>query len=210
MDQYFARIDTLSTSRELAPRIRFMLRDVVELRRGGWVPRAAITAEGPVPIHQIRCEEEPPRRHNDRDRDRERDPLFRGGRSRPLDDVLAGLSLQANAPLGPAQDKLFGNGFGGRDAFRQRAAPPYYTHQHPHQRNNHYNNRQHQPNQGNKESVRTGNKSRPPASGGALTDVQMRPAANSLLFTATKLSPAPTLQPPTHVHSQYCNHHSII
>ncbi|KAJ2950438.1 hypothetical protein O0L34_g8679 [Tuta absoluta] len=41
----------------------------------------------------------------------------------------------------------------------------------------------------------------PPQYNIAPTDVQMRPAANSLLFTATKLSPAPTLQPPTHVHN---------
>lgn len=31
MDQYFDRIEVLSTSRELAPRIRFMLRDVVSI-----------------------------------------------------------------------------------------------------------------------------------------------------------------------------------
>ncbi|VVD02584.1 unnamed protein product [Leptidea sinapis] len=125
MDQYFARIETLSTSRELAPRIRFMLRDVVELRRSGWMPRTAVSAEGPVPIHQLRPDESPPAR-----RERERDGLFRGGlRSRPLDDVLAGLSLQNAAPLVSAPDKLFGNGFP-RDAFRQRSAPSYFPRSH--------------------------------------------------------------------------------
>ncbi|XP_045763295.1 eukaryotic translation initiation factor 4 gamma 2 [Maniola jurtina] len=109
MDQYFRRIETLSAARELAPRLRFMLRDVVELRRSGWVPRAAAAAEGPVPMHQLRGDE--PRR--------EREPPFRGGRSRPLDDVLAGLAL---AP----QDRLLGNGFR-----EPRRAPGYFPRHKP-------------------------------------------------------------------------------
>lgn len=196
MDQYFARIETLSASRELAPRIRFMLRDVVELRRGGWVPRAAVSAEGPVPIHQLRDDDEPPsRRERERDAHRERDSLFRGGlRSRPLDDVLAGLSLQPAAPLVPPPDKLFGNGFGApRDAFRQRSAPGYYAHSRPAAA--HF-----PPKPAPKDAARA--KTRLAAAAGALADVQMRPAANSLLFTANRLSrePPPSLQP---VHSQY-------
>lgn len=195
MDQYFARIETLSASAELAPRIRFMLRDVVELRRGGWVPRAAVSAEGPVPIHQLRDDDEPPpRRERERDAHRERDSLFRGGlRARPLDDVLAGLSLQPAAPLVPPPDKLFGNGFGApRDAFRQRSAPGYYAHSRPAPA--------HFPAKAPKDAARA--KTRLPAAAGALADVQMRPAANSLLFTANRLSrePPPSLQP---VHSQY-------
>lgn len=148
MEQYFARIDTLSVSRDLAPRIRFMLRDVIELRRGGWTPRAAVSHEGPVPIHQLRDDDEPPRRERerDRDRDRDRDSLFRGGlRSRPLDDVLAGLSMQAAAPL-VQPDKLFGNGFAPRDAFRQRSAPAYF----PRQGNNNHYSKHSQPTQGSK------------------------------------------------------------
>lgn len=190
MDQYFARIETLSASRELAPRIRFMLRDVVELRRGGWVPRAAVTAEGPVPIHQLRGDDEPPRRERERDRDRERDrePLFR--RARPLDDVLAGLSLQPAAALVPPGDKLFGNGFAARDAFRQRSAPGYFPRQPP----QHYKQQQAPPKESG--AGRAG-KSRVYAVGAAaLSEVQMRPAANSLMFTANRLSrPQPSLQP---------------
>lgn len=197
MDQYFARIETLSASRDLAPRIRFMLRDTVELRRGGWVPRAAVTAEGPVPIHQLRADDDHvPRRdrERERDRDRERDSLFRGGlRSRPLDDVLAGLSLQPAAALVPAPDKLFGNGFGAsRDGFRQRSAPGYY----PRQGNNLHYNKHSQTNQqgnGSKDGSSRSNKARV-YTAGALQDVQMRPAANSLMFTANKLSkPQPQL-----------------
>ncbi|KAL4704178.1 hypothetical protein ACJJTC_000048 [Scirpophaga incertulas] len=111
MEQYFARIDTLAASRELAPRLRFMLRDVAELRRGGWVPRAASVAaggEGPVPMHQLRPE---PRR----------EPLFRRAR---LDDVLHHLTLQPPAALvPPPTDAMFPAQFNGRDTFRQRSAP---------------------------------------------------------------------------------------
>ncbi|XP_045459442.1 eukaryotic translation initiation factor 4 gamma 2 [Melitaea cinxia] len=187
MDQYFARIETLSASRELAPRIRFMLRDVVELRRSGWVPRTAVSAEGPVPIHQLRADDEPPGR-----RERERDSLFRGGlRARPLDDVLAGLSLQPGAALVPPPDKLFGNGFAPRDAFRQRSAPGYYARSH--YKHAHADARA-------KDAARS--KARVPVAAGALQDVQMRPAANSLMFTANRLSrppPAPLPLAPQNV-----------
>nr|XP_026491563.1 eukaryotic translation initiation factor 4 gamma 2 [Vanessa tameamea]XP_026491564.1 eukaryotic translation initiation factor 4 gamma 2 [Vanessa tameamea] len=209
MDQYFARIETLSASRELAPRIRFMLRDTVELRRSGWVPRTASSAEGPVPIHQLRADDEPPsrrERERDRERDRDRDSLFRGGlRSRPLDDVLAGLSLQPATALVPPPDKLFGNGFAPRDAFRQRSAPGYYPRSHYKQ---HQQHQQHSPHSahaaqgnGSKESSRV-SKSRVTMTSGGLQDVQMRPAANSLMFTANRLSrpqPAPLPLAPQNV-----------
>ncbi|XP_063374692.1 eukaryotic translation initiation factor 4 gamma 2 [Cydia amplana] len=193
MDQYFARIETLSHSHELQPRIRFMLRDVVELRRGGWVPRAASSSEGPVPIQQLRPDASPPRRH-----DREqRDSLFRGGmRSRPLDDVLAGLALQPGS-LVPPPDKMFGNGFPSRDGFRQRSAPSapqgYYHHR------QHY--KQGRDQQGNGKEAPRLHKARL-AAGGALEDVQMRPAAYSLMFTASanrlpkQPAPPPLLLPP--------------
>lgn len=151
MDQYFARIETLSRSRDLQPRIRFMLRDVVELRRGGWVPRAASSHEGPVPMHQLRDDSSPPRRGHAH---AERDSLFRGGlRSRPLDDVFAGLGLQPGSALVPGGDKLFGNGFaGGRDAYRQRSAPSYFPRNNANNNNNHYNKHSQQQ-QGNQPKV---------------------------------------------------------
>lgn len=164
MDQYFARMQTLSQARELAPRIRFMLRDVVELRRGGWVPRAAAaaSAEGPVPIQQLRGDDEfrapPPDPGPGRS-------LFR--RARGLEDVLSGLSLTAPAaPLAPPPAPLFSRPHRGRPALRD---PP-----------------------------RT--KPRPPAAPAALDDLQMRPAANSLLFTANRLSRQPVTAPQTPAH----------
>lgn len=174
MEQYFARISALSEARHLAPRIRFMLRDTVELRRHGWVPRAAAASDPPVPIHQLRPEDgSPPPAPQP-------DPLFR--RARPLDDVLAGLALSSpDHPTPP--DKLFGNGFNSRN-----------------NRNNSQNAfsrgrdgfGSHKSGGGGGGGKETGGDRRPARSRLApappLADVQMRPAANSLLFTANKLS----------------------
>lgn len=57
MNQYFERMSMLAENQELPLRIRFMLRDVIELRQDKWVPRKATNTEGPMPIHQIRDEE---------------------------------------------------------------------------------------------------------------------------------------------------------
>lgn len=54
MDQYFTRMEAVAQNPELAPRIRFMLRDVIELRADDWVPRKASSTEGPRPIHQVK------------------------------------------------------------------------------------------------------------------------------------------------------------
>lgn len=53
MDQYFNRMKLLAENQEFPIRIRFMLKDVIELRRDGWVPRKATNAEGPMPINQV-------------------------------------------------------------------------------------------------------------------------------------------------------------
>ena len=39
MDMYFARLDVLAESNSLDSRVRFLCRDVIELRRADWVPR---------------------------------------------------------------------------------------------------------------------------------------------------------------------------
>lgn len=189
MAQYFARIDTLSKSRELAPRIRFMLRDVVELRRGGWVPRAAVAGEGPVPMSQLRDDDHP-----------RRESLFR--RARPLDEVLATLHMPSAAhghaqqdPLLPPSDKLFSNGL-----YRQRSAPAAhyagggggYARQPPlHFAKPSSHGQQHGQHGQQQRDGRGKARVAPPT---ALADLQMRPAANSLMFTANRLSkPQPQL-----------------
>jgi len=38
-DVYFSRLKELSTNPQLAPRLRFMIRDILDLRANNWVPR---------------------------------------------------------------------------------------------------------------------------------------------------------------------------
>lgn len=38
-DLYFGRLKELTTNPQLAPRLRFMVRDVIDLRSNNWVPR---------------------------------------------------------------------------------------------------------------------------------------------------------------------------
>lgn len=90
MDQYFEKIDQRSQSTKYPPRIRFMyvyvstiasavgsrsvqnligfflrcptlrLRDLIELRRNGWVPRKSAITEAPVPMQQLRPDDNDP------------------------------------------------------------------------------------------------------------------------------------------------------
>lgn len=54
MDQYFARMRSLTTNKELPARIRFLLQNTVELRDNNWSPRKAHVDNGPKTISQIR------------------------------------------------------------------------------------------------------------------------------------------------------------
>lgn len=54
MDQYFGRMQSLTTNKELPARIRFLLQNTVELRENHWVPRKAHVDNGPKTISQVR------------------------------------------------------------------------------------------------------------------------------------------------------------
>jgi translation initiation factor 4G len=56
MNQYFGRMARLVENQESPLRIRFMLKDAIDLRKNNWVPRKATNVEGPMPIQQIRNE----------------------------------------------------------------------------------------------------------------------------------------------------------
>lgn len=96
MNQYFDRMKLLADNPDLQPRIRFMLKDVIDLRHDGWMPRKVAVVEGPMPINQIAPpHDDRPSMNFRRDRDSERErmtELFRhplktrGG----LDDMLMG------------------------------------------------------------------------------------------------------------------------
>lgn len=38
----------------LPQRIRFMIQDVIELRKDNWMPRKAVIPEGPLPLREVR------------------------------------------------------------------------------------------------------------------------------------------------------------
>uniref|UniRef100_A0AAY5KGA1 Eukaryotic translation initiation factor 4 gamma 1 n=1 Tax=Esox lucius TaxID=8010 RepID=A0AAY5KGA1_ESOLU len=56
MDQYFAQMDKIIKEKKTSSRIRFMLQDVLDLRRNMWVPRRG--EQGPKTIDQIHKEAE--------------------------------------------------------------------------------------------------------------------------------------------------------
>lgn len=65
IDQYFENMEHKSNSSKYPPRIRFMLRDVIELRKNGWKPRKVARIEGPVPIQDLSTDEEYIRQQRD-------------------------------------------------------------------------------------------------------------------------------------------------
>lgn len=54
MDQYFGRMKSLTSNKELPARIRFLLQNTMELRQNNWVPRKAYVDNGPKTINQVR------------------------------------------------------------------------------------------------------------------------------------------------------------
>jgi translation initiation factor 4G len=52
IDAYFRRMESLSVNMELPSRIRFMLKDMIDLRRNGWQERRKV--EGPKKIDEVR------------------------------------------------------------------------------------------------------------------------------------------------------------
>lgn len=65
IDQYFDIMEHKSNSSKYPPRIRFLLRDVIELRKDGWKPRKVARIEGPVPIQDLSTDEEYIRQQRD-------------------------------------------------------------------------------------------------------------------------------------------------
>lgn len=165
MGQYFERMKVLAENMELPPRIRFMLKDVIELREDKWVPRKAITVEGPMPMNQIRPVDDDPRsaaylmrdrRNQDRDSDRVgSNELFRSNMKmrRGIEDIMAGISIGSSSTnlIPPPGDKyqFNPNGYGVRDgSYRghnnQRSGYNIYNNQrgsfNKHNQNNQHSN----------------------------------------------------------------------
>lgn len=208
----------LAENMDLPPRIRFMLKDVIELREDKWVPRKATTVEGPMPMNQIRPADEDPRnagylmrdrRNQDRDSDRVgTNELFRSSMKmrRGIEDIMAGISIGSSSTnLIPTHNDKFNfnpNGFGVRDSsFRahnnQRTGYNMYNNQrgtfNKHNQNNqHSNNNAQFNNASNKELAPRFKKNLIAAREQNLGDVELRPAANSMLFNQASIKAPPT------------------
>jgi translation initiation factor 4G len=51
LDLYFAEIEKVSDDKSLSSRVRFLLKDVVDLRKSAWKPRRDVA--GPKTIDQV-------------------------------------------------------------------------------------------------------------------------------------------------------------
>ncbi|XP_015588285.1 eukaryotic translation initiation factor 4 gamma 2 isoform X2 [Cephus cinctus] len=208
MSQYFDRMNFLAESNDLPLRIRFMLRDVIELRRDGWVPRKATSTEGPMPINQIRNDNDdssrggPPYHRTAReDRLGAADFLRKMGRGGLDMDMVGGIPLTSSS-FGMPPSPFSSNGFSagppniGYARHNQRNQPGFYQNQNRHQNNyqskhNHnqqqHNSPQNYNNNGNKEQLRF-NKNKMLI--GHPEEVSLRPSANSMMFKQTNINPS--------------------
>lgn len=249
MDQYFDKMAGCANNPKYPPRIRFMLRDVIELRRNNWIPRKINTTEGPVPIHQLKTDDDDVlirpgymnhRMHDRRNNDREPDSWMNKlplNLQPGLNDMMFGsLSVSSPSPIIPTYNNgggRGGDGGGGGNNYNNRnrdggdGGGRYNN-----QRNNHQNNYNSRYNNngggkhggGNNQSGGGYNNSSshnnsfatgmlsnkdlaprfkraliPAGNNDSVENLQMRPAANSLLFKANMniKTTLPLSQPPS-------------
>ena len=142
-------MNSLAESRDLPLRIKFMLRDVIELRRDGWVPRKATSTEGPMPINQIRSDNEESSRGNGFHRREDRlgaEFLRKMGRS-GLDMDMMG-SIPLTSPSFGMPSPFSPNGFSGSSGVtygrhNQRNQPGYYQNRNQNNYQGKHNQQQH-------------------------------------------------------------------
>lgn len=197
MEQYFKRMSQLAERSDLPLRIRFMLRDVIELRRDGWIPRKATSTEGPMPINQIRNDNDESSRSGIYHRREDRicnDFLRRTARSSLDMDMVSSIPL-TSPPFGITS--FSPNGFSPSPAIsynrhNQRNPSTFYPNQNRHQINyqSKHNQQQHNSSQnfnsGNKDQLRF-NKSKMLI--GHPEEVSLRPSANSMMFKQSTITP---------------------
>lgn len=200
MDQYFTRMNSLAESKYFPPRIKFMLRDVIELRRDDWIPRKATSSEGPMPINQIRNDTDESARGNGFPRRDDRlgaEFLRKMGRGGLDVDMMGSISL--TSPSFSIPSSFSPNGFSsgtsgvGYGRHNQRNQPGYYQNQIRHQNNyegkrnqQQHNSPQNFNNNSNKEQLRF-NKNKMLI--GHPEEVSLRPSANSMMFKQTNINP---------------------
>lgn len=143
MSQYFSRMSSLAESNDLPLRIRFMLRDVIELRNNRWVPRKATSTEGPMPINQIKNDNEDASRgggYHRRD-DRFGADIFKRMNRVNLDVDPMVSSIPLTTPSFGMSSPFNPNGFAppssgvGFGRHNSRNQPAFYQNQNRHQNN---------------------------------------------------------------------------
>ncbi|XP_037827694.1 eukaryotic translation initiation factor 4 gamma 2 [Lucilia sericata] len=242
MNQYFETLERRSKSTDYPPRIRFMLKDVIELRENNWIPRKVVNTEGPVPIKQIRSDDEPLIRtpftnrnrdmRNNRD-DRDSDSWMNRltiNLQPGLNDMFSGLSVTGASPIISPFTTPVGNNrsYNNRDHRNNQGGNGNYNNRYNKHNNQngpgsdrgHREDRQHQRggdqsgSQFNSGGNQLNSKELAPrfkrnlisTNQDSVENLQMRPAANSLLFKAAsqnqKLpSMLPISTPPNGSHS---------
>lgn len=201
MNQYFDRMELIAQTAGLPIRIKFMLRDIIELRKSMWIPRKATNTEGPLPINQICDDRGPSIRGNERPPQQELFP--RQLKKRSGLDVVLSSSLSF-----PQHDKFSStpynsNGFQG--SFRDRGSQRQNHHQ---QQNNHFYQQNRYNNQHNNNNSNNVSNSKDIAprfikrmmtaheqSSGNLEQVSLRPPAHSMLFKPPNTKPTSQLYP---------------
>uniref|UniRef100_A0A336MW34 Eukaryotic translation initiation factor 4 gamma 2 n=1 Tax=Culicoides sonorensis TaxID=179676 RepID=A0A336MW34_CULSO len=109
MDQYFEHVERkIQTNGHYPPRIRFLLRDVIELRNNNWIPRKIARTDGPVPMQDLNTDEDILRggsasylsrqqrdhqRHNERDSNHWMSKLPLNLQSTGFNDMFSSLSV---------------------------------------------------------------------------------------------------------------------
>ncbi|XP_055378882.1 eukaryotic translation initiation factor 4 gamma 2 [Condylostylus longicornis] len=203
MDQYIAKMDQRSKSTEYPPRIRFMLRDIIELRDNNWVPRKVTATEGPVPIRQIRTDDDsvirPPYisrnrdlRNNDRDSDHWMNRLPLNLQSSNFNDMFSSLSVTGASPI------MSPGGYNNRNQRNNQNNYNNYNNNRYNKHNNQLNNMHGNNSVGsgltgtNQFSSMLNNKDLAPrfkkslitTAQESIENIQMRPQTNSLIFKA--------------------------
>ncbi|XP_063980145.1 eukaryotic translation initiation factor 4 gamma 2 isoform X1 [Diachasmimorpha longicaudata] len=197
MDQYFERMNSLAESCDLPLRIRFMLRDVIELRRDNWVPRKATSTEGPMPINQIRNDNDDTSRSTSSYHNRQREDRLGGndflrkiGRPGIDMDIVGSIPLSSPSfglsPFSPNGFPTPPTGGYGRQNQRNQTPGGYFPNQNRHQNNypgkhnqQQHNSPQNYNNNGNKDQLRF-NKSKMLI--GHPEEVSLRPSTTSMMF----------------------------
>jgi len=199
MEQYFNRMLTLEKNYELPSRIRFMLRDVIELRKDRWVPRKATNVEGPMPMNLLVVE------------DNGRNNMFNSGERRHFNNSQESLFRRSLKTRGgfddmltlpmPHQDKFncYNNGYqsgGYRQNSRQNQQPFYPQNRY----SNQHNNNNSSSSGGGKELAPRFKKMmghQPAAT--SLDEISLRPPSNSMVFKSMQNTKPPMQQVNNHM-----------